>query len=503
MGSADGGAILYDLLSPAAIIPDGSTLRPAAQVRREDFAKAHAEVSSAGDSALPVYSSPVLLESPDADGGSASDSVCWLQLDERRDQRRLIVGVGLQYGDCGLRVGWSTLAGGVEAWSYELGLARSLSDYSWMRATLPARPRLLLDASYFRRFHTAKVVFDTLPGARFSCRMSTVCCRNDFEIGLAPEAQLVIDAVPWTSYEPRLAGQTRLPPRADGKLLLKKAHEVCRFLGPQRLCLLHQFVGHQPFDICAVFPYTFARTPEGVAVALSPVCPSARGALGTSLQESLVDLHDRLAQVEPRSAEAYRLTPGLLIDWAAFKKIEQALLTCVSAEDVPMRRRLYVGTRMLGAVLRNQPIETDLWLSEPVPEITPELRAALRDMLLKVLRWDRPVLRTLPTVLPEQLSVLELRDTAVVARILANMLFSKSYSYQYDLSTAFNFLIVLYLLALVMQAAIDGPLPDSHWQELGALGVHGLLKDLLHAGVPDGFRSVMGTSEFGQWLLAL
>ena len=168
-----------------------------------------------------------------------------------------------------------------------------------------------------------------------------------------------------------------------------------------------------------------------------------------------------------------------------------------------MRRRLYVGTRMLGAVLRNQPIETDLWLSEPVPEITPELRAALRDMLLKVLRWDRPVLRTLPTVLPEQLSVLELRDTAVVARILANMLFSKSYSYQYDLSTAFNFLIVLYLLALVMQAAIDGPLPDSHWQELGALGVHGLLKDLLHAGVPDGFRSVMGTSEFGQWLLAL
>jgi hypothetical protein len=82
------------------------------------------------------------------------------------------------------------------------------------------------------------------------------------------------------------------------------------------------------------------------------------------------------------------------------------------------------------------------------------------------------------------------------------MLFGKSYSYEYDLTTAFNFAILLYLIALVMQATLPGPLADRQWQELGALGVHGLLKNVLHPGVPDGFRSMLGTSEFGQWMLA-
>ncbi len=501
---ADRGADLYDLMSPAAIIPDGLTLRPAAQVSREVFAKAHADLSRAGGSALPAYSGPTLMESPAAAGAdAAANRVCWFELGERREQRRLILAVGLQAGADGLRVGWSTLAPRVEAWSYAYGLARSLSDYTWMRATLPARPRLLLDASYFRRCHRTEITFSTLPEARFSCRMSTVCCRNDFEIGLAPEAQFVVDAVPWESVEPRLAGQARLSLRADGKLLLKKANEACRFLGAQRQCLLHQFVGHQPFDVCAVFPYSFARTPDGVAVALSPVCPSARQGLGASLQDSVADLRDRLAQVEPRSTEVYRLTPERPIAWRAFQEVEQALLACVSAHELPMRRRLYVGTRVLGAVSRNEALQTEAWLSEPVPGITAELREALRGMLSKILRWDRPVLRALPPTLPERMALLEVEDAPVFARIFGNMLFSKSYSYQYDLTTAFNFVIVLYLLTLVMQAAATGPLPDSHCQELGALGVHGLLKDMLHTGVPDGFRAVVGSSDFGQWLLAV
>src|SRR6202044_1031236 len=127
------------------------------------------------------------------------------------------------------------------------------------------------------------------------------------------------------------------------------------------------------------------------------------------------------------------------------------------------------------------------------------LRAAIRGMLEKILRWDRKTLRASSLLLPQELAGLEVRDTAVIARILRNTLFSKSYSYELDLTSAFNFGIVLYLLTLVMQAAIPGPLPESYWRELGALGTHGLLKNLLHEGVPDGFRAVFATSEFGQW----
>jgi hypothetical protein len=59
----------------------------------------------------------------------------------------------------------------------------------------------------------------------------------------------------------------------------------------------------------------------------------------------------------------------------------------------------------------------------------------------------------------------------------------------------------LYLLTLVMQEASHGTLSDAMWRELGSLGVHGLLKSVLHEGVPEGFRNLFGTAEFGQWLL--
>jgi len=52
-----------------------------------------------------------------------------------------------------------------------------------------------------------------------------------------------------------------------------------------------------------------------------------------------------------------------------------------------------------------------------------------------------------------------------------------------------------------MQEASHGPLSDAMWRELGSLGVHGLLKSVLHEGVPEGFRNLFGTAEFGQWLL--
>jgi hypothetical protein len=166
-----------------------------------------------------------------------------------------------------------------------------------------------------------------------------------------------------------------------------------------------------------------------------------------------------------------------------------------------MRRRLYIGTRLLSALRGGEAIDLDRWLGEPPLEITPELREAIRGMLGKVLGWDRATLQALPQSIPHELATLEMLEQPVITRILQNTLFCKTYSYSYDLTTAYNFLIVLYLLALVMQAAANGPLSDAMWRELGSLGVHGLLKSMLHEGVPEGFRGVFGTAEFGQWLL--
>jgi hypothetical protein len=223
--------------------------------------------------------------------------------------------------------------------------------------------------------------------------------------------------------------------------------------------------------------------------------------LGVKLAEREDDLRERLAQVDARRPEGFRLAPGADIAWEQFRDTEKVLCDILAAQQLPLRRRLHLGTRLLGALKGDETVDMNRWLGEPPVAITAELRDAIRGMLVKVLGWDRATLRALPQTVPADLAHLEVREATVMVRILQNTLFCKTFSYPYDLTTAFNFLIVLYLLTLVMQEASHGTLSDAMWRELGSLGVHGLLKSVVHEGVPEGFRNLFGTAEFGQWLL--
>jgi Fe-S-cluster containining protein len=499
LGDPDGGEALHEMHADDAIVRCGEGVGPAREIDRLAFARAHHEISMGGRQALPrLFSSTILREPGDT---NAAEAVAWFEVTETREQHPLIAALGFQTVDGMPRVGWCALASRIEPWSYRYGLLQSLADYPWMRTVEPARARALLDASYFRRQWRAPVKFSTLADARFSCQMSTDCCKHDFEITLPPEAQLIIDAMPWQTVRPQLQG-TQLPVRSDGQLQLKALNETCRFLGAQNQCLIHQTLGRQPFGPCSVFPFSFAQTPEGIAVSMSPICGASRRGLGVTLANREEDLRERLVQAEPRKAEAYRLAPGVEIAWTQFRDIEKALCEVLAAQELPLRRRLYIGSRLLGALRDNESVDMNRWLGESPVAITGELRQAVHGMLLKVLGWDRATLRALPQAIPDELATLEALDHAVVARILQNTLFCKTYSYSFDLTTAHNFLIVLYLLALIMQRSAKGVLSDAMWRELGSLGVHGLLKAVLHEGVPEGFRKFFGTAEFGQWLLA-
>jgi Fe-S-cluster containining protein len=503
LGDPEGGAAFYEMHSADALLRSAGEIQPAAATDRDSFARAHRELSLQGRNVLPNFRSGALLGAPtDAHKSDphTSETVAWFEVIEMREQRPLVAALGLQTHSDVTRVGWCTLAPRLEKWSYRDGLLRSIADYGWMRTPEPARARALLDASYFRQHWRSPVKFDTLPDARFSCQMSTDCCRHDFEITLPPEAQRLIDAMPWESVRPELAG-TQLPVRPDGKLQLKSLNETCRFLGARSQCLIHQTLGRQPFGPCSVFPFAFAGTPEGVAVSMSPICGAARRGVGLGLAAREADLRERLVQAEPRQPDGFRLAPELSIAWEQFRNIERTLCEILAAPELPLRRRLYLGTRLLGALTNNEAVDMKGWLSEPPLVITAELRTALRGMLTKVLSWDRATLKALPQDIPAELATLEIREHAVVVRILQNTLFCKAYSYPFDLTTAFNFLIVLYLLALLMQEASQGALTEAMWRELGSLGVHGLLKSVLHEGVPEGFRTVLGTADFGQWLL--
>ncbi len=499
LADADAGLQLYELHAPDAPIRHGSGLRAASQVDATEFARSHRQANLIGQAALPQFGEAHCLSSrSDLEPARA---VGWFQLTETREGRQLNVAVGFEKCGHAWRIGWCTAAASMTDWSYGAGLLQALAEYPGMRRSEPAMARVLLDASYFRLYWRAPVALKTLPGARFSCHMSGVCCRHDFEIQLPPEAQLLIEAMPWRHLRPELVA-TQLPVRSDGRLQLKSMNEACRFLGERGQCLIHQQLGRQPFESCSIFPFSFAQTPEGIAVALSPICPSVRGNLGVAPLEREADLRERLAMAPPRQAQGFRLAPDVNVTWEQFRDIEDALLRCLSATDYPLRRRLHLGARVLGAVKLQLPLDIPAWSTEPPSAITAELRAAILGLLSKIVGWDRKALRTLPAVLPSDLFALEVQDSEVVARLLQNTLFSKIYSYEFDLTTAHNFLIVLYLLTLVMQAASPGPMSEALWQELGSLGVHGLLKNVLHAGLPEGFREVLGLSDFGLWALS-
>ena len=487
LADPEGGDALLALHTDDAPVRYPEGVGPAVDIEPDQFAATHHALSLQGQDALPRFHRVSLL--------TATENVTWFEV-ETREQRHLVLALGTRNA----RIGWCTLAARVANWSYRDGLLHSVADYPWMRTTEPARARALLEASYFRQHWRSPVRFSTLPDARFSCQMSTDCCRHDFEITLPPEAQRVVDAMPWETLRPELVG-TRLPLRSDGNLQLKTLNETCRFLGAQSQCLIHQTLGRQPFGPCSVFPFALARTPDGVAVAMSPICGAARRGLGVALSEREADLRERVAQSDPRRPEGFRLAPGTDISWEQFRDTEKVLCDILAAQELPVRRRLFLGARLLGALKDNETVDMNRWLGEPPVALTAELRDAIRGMLVRVLGWDRATLRALPQNVPPDLARLEVVEPGVVAGILQNTLFCKTYSYPYDLTTAYNFLILLYLLTLVMQEASHGTLSDAMWRELGSLGVHGLLKSVLHDGVPEGFRNLFGTAEFGQWLL--
>jgi hypothetical protein len=497
LGDPEGGESLYRMHTAEAVVRHADGIGPAAGIDPVDFARAHRDISVQGGDRLPRFADPVLLQTTSSD---AHESVSWFDVRDTIQAHRLVVAMGTRTVRDTPRIVWCTLAKRVESWSFGDGLLQALADYPWMRRADPAVPRVLLDAGYFRRYWRPLIRFDSLPDARFSCRMSTACCRHDYEIALPPEAQLLIDAIPWQRLNPARAG-TRLPQRPDGTLQLKRVDETCRFLGAGGLCLIHQALGQQPFGACSVFPFSFARTPEGIAVGMSPICSSVRMGLGIRPQEREEDLRERLVHVEPKSTDTYRLAPGVELSWKGFRDIEKALCDILAASDAPMRRRLFLGARLLGALKEGQPIDVQAWLVERPTDITPELREAIRGMLARIVGWERPALRRLPREIPADLSSLEAHEPAVLSGILRNTLFCKVYSYPFDLTTAYNHLIVLYLLALVMQAAA-APLTDEMWRELGSIGVHGLLKSMLHEDMPEGFRALLGTAGFGHWMLA-
>ena len=494
----DGGHRLHDLYADDAPVAFEGRLCRKGDTDKEAFAQAHRHACTQGIGKLPVFERVDLLaDNVEAD---ASLAVGWFSVLESGDGRDATVGLGARHEGGQWRIGWCIVAPAIQDWSYRQGRLQTLAEYPWMLSDLPVLSRSSLDASYCRLFRQSDVHLSFLPESRFSCHMSGACCKFDYSIAVPPAVQVLIDAIPWEEIQPALMG-TKLDVRTDGQLQLKDNRETCRFLGEHRQCLIYKTLGRQPFGPCAVFPFAFAQTPEGVAVTTSLVCGSVRNRLGPALAARQGDVRERLFLAPVRSPNGFRLAPGLDIPWESFRQIETILLDLLEKPHVPLRQRLYAGNRLLDALRRNAPIDVGAWLEEPPGHLPDVYRETLRTYLAKIFAWDRRGFARLPQGMSLDHPHDRVRDESVVVDILRNLQFSKTYSYPYDLTTAHNMSILLSVLAGIMQSAFEGPLPDDLWQELAALGGHGVLASLLPDSAPQELKEFLGSSEFGQWAL--
>lgn len=471
-------------------------LRPIAEVGDDAYALGLAAAAMVHDEnhpgvpRRPVIPAAVLIgDAEEADGRR----VAWFKATEAVDGRTLYVAAGFERGHDGAwRIGWLTLAPKPEAWTYADGLVQALADFPFVHIGDLAVPRSWLDLAWHRLHGHPRPALGILPEARFACHGSGACCVKGFNTFVPAEAQPLLDAIPWERHAPRLVG-TKLEPAGDGRLRLKHQDDDCRFLEAGR-CLLHSIVGRSVFPICTIYPVLFQETPDGVAVALSPACPSARANLGPPLADRTEDLYARYAMRNPGPAEAWRLEADGPDDWAAYKAAEAGVLAQLARTELPLARRLWLGSRWLDhAATGSVPDDLD---DEPAPQAEDPDGNRLALLAGLATAFSLP--------LPEG-DGLEPRPLgpereAMLANVFRNQLHAKAFGAKWGLRVAHHVNVLGWMVACYAAARYgDEAPPEKLYWQVGTALMHGALGHLLETN--EALRGMVADPGFGSWML--
>jgi Fe-S-cluster containining protein len=214
---------------------------------------------------------------------------------------------------------------------------------------------------------TPSVVIHVPSDLSYSCHHSGVCCTVFQHIPVDRQTAERIEhlpAAPFTSATKEIerpADALSYPEGFDREpVLRRRADGACVFLTPNHLCELHSVAGPEAKPvICREFPYLFRKTPGGIFVGLSFVCPSVRNNRGTPLADQLDELHARAA-ISPylqEIEEPLPFTEQFLIDWATYEHIETYLVELLETATYPLAIRLtacHVSINMLDLFLKMQ-----------------------------------------------------------------------------------------------------------------------------------------------------
>lgn len=429
-------------------------------------------------------------------------AVGWFNVHVPALGRDVSLAAGVRQEGGGWKVVWTTLAEAPQPWTFDWGLAQMTADYPFGRNGFGGHPGTWLDVAYYRLWAHDRPPLLMQKDAKFSCHFSTACCTVEYAVVLPPTAQAVIDAIPWDEIAPEKQG-TVLPVRDDGRLQLKTRDERCRFIDANNHCLVHKALGRSVFEPCTLFPFTFAETPDGVAVAASHLCHSVRDRLGLPLEARKDDLYQRLAMYPANQGDGYRLTRDAAPDWDTYKVAEATLTALLDRDDLSLSRRLWLGCRFMAAHTAGDPLEWDYWEREAIEPLPAEHRENAHAIVRGSMTYQLFLVDHEPT---EEIYEGEaIVDEATLVRMMKEVYHAKHLALGFGLTVAHNMVVMLYLFARTMQAHVPGGrLSETDWRKLSTRYFHGGMLGYLASGKEAGthLRGMAEDPNFGLWLLA-
>src|SRR5262249_54404181 len=105
LGDLEGGDALYRMHASDAIVRHPEGVGPLAAMSRDEFASAHRELNLQGREALPQFGPGNLVR----ESAAGPEVVAWFEVIETREQRPLLVALGLKSVEDAWRIGWCTL----------------------------------------------------------------------------------------------------------------------------------------------------------------------------------------------------------------------------------------------------------------------------------------------------------------------------------------------------------------------------------------------------------
>jgi Fe-S-cluster containining protein len=168
---------------------------------------------------------------------------------------------------------------------------------------------------------------NVLPGLRFDCTCCGRCCQQwGVEVNVAEKERL--EKLDWNKVTKAPARDQFFRQVGSRWLLGLQPSGLCRFLGDDKLCIIHKRFGLEAKPAtCQRFPYHFARTPTGVYASLSYVSVGACANVGRELSEyvdELAALHERLGGDREHGAEV-ALTDTKRIGWNDYLALEERI----------------------------------------------------------------------------------------------------------------------------------------------------------------------------------